>query len=60
MSRNFGPVDLEHLVFPAIMSIDWIRVYQPSGAKNVGCDPVGFPTTAYINQYIEAYENPNL
>ncbi len=28
MSTNFGDVDLDHLTFPAIMSIDWIRVYQ--------------------------------
>ncbi|KAF9056531.1 glycoside hydrolase family 16 protein [Panaeolus papilionaceus] len=60
MSLNFGHVDLEHLVFPTTMRVDWIRVYQPKGNINVGCDPVDFPTAAYINQYIEAYTNPNL
>ncbi len=30
MSTNFGDVDLDHLTFPAIMLIDWIRVYQVS------------------------------
>jgi len=60
MSRNFGNVDLEHLTFPAIMSVDWIRVYQPKNAINIGCDPPDFPTAAYIEQYIEAYTNPNL
>jgi beta-glucan synthesis-associated protein KRE6 len=60
MSENFGTVDLEHLVFPAIMTVDWIRVYQRSDSINVGCDPSDFPTSAYINQYIEAYQNPNL
>jgi hypothetical protein len=60
MSTNFGPVDFAHLQFPAIMLIDWIRVYQPSGKKNIGCDPEGFPTTAYINKFPEAYANPNL
>ncbi|KAF8167744.1 beta-glucan synthesis-associated protein [Crassisporium funariophilum] len=60
MSENFGTVDLEHLTFPAVMRVDYIRVYQPKGAINIGCDPVDFPTQAYINQYIEAYTNPNL
>ncbi|KAF8973276.1 glycoside hydrolase family 16 protein, partial [Flammula alnicola] len=60
MSRNFGHVDLRHLPFPAHMKIDYIRVYQPKTAINVGCNPNDFPTEAYINQYIEAYTNPNL
>jgi beta-glucan synthesis-associated protein KRE6 len=60
MSRNFGTVDLQHLTFPTTMRIDWIRVYQPENAINIGCDPKDFPTQAYINKYIEAYTNPNL
>lgn len=32
------------------MRVDWIRVYQPKDAINVGCDPKEFPTEAYINQ----------
>ncbi|KAF8798720.1 glycoside hydrolase family 16 protein [Phlegmacium glaucopus] len=60
MSRNFGPVDLEHLTFPTHMRIDYIRVYQPVDAINIGCSPKDFPTEAYINRYIEAYTNPNL
>lgn len=60
MSTGFGPVDLAHLTFPAHMRIDYIRVYQPSNAVNVGCDPKDFPTEAYINRYLEAYSNPNL
>jgi len=60
MSENFGFVDLEHLKFPAVMSVDWIRVYQRSDSLNVGCDPPDFPTAAYINEYLEAYQNPNL
>jgi hypothetical protein len=50
MSRNFGPVDLEHLIFPVSMLVDYVRVYQPPDALNIGCDPAGFPTGAYINQ----------
>jgi len=60
MSQNFGDVDLEHLTFPTSMKIDWIRVYQPQDAINVGCDPQDFPTQTYINHYLPAYTNPNL
>ncbi|KAJ7594668.1 beta-glucan synthesis-associated [Mycena floridula] len=60
MSYSFGYVDLEHLTFPTTMSVDWIRVYQPKNAINIGCDPPDFPTAAYIEQYIEAYSNPNI
>ncbi|RPD66978.1 glycoside hydrolase family 16 protein [Lentinus tigrinus ALCF2SS1-6] len=60
MSHNFGPVDLDHLPFPVHMRVDYIRVYQPSNAINIGCDPPDYPTAAYIKQFQEAYTNPNL
>ncbi|EGO27663.1 glycoside hydrolase family 16 protein [Serpula lacrymans var. lacrymans S7.9] len=60
MSTNFGTVDLAHLPFPVHMRVDYIRVYQPSHSKNIGCDPTAFPTEQYINTYMEAYTNPNL
>ncbi|KAG8694546.1 hypothetical protein FRC08_008416 [Ceratobasidium sp. 394] len=60
MSPNFGPIDWEHLVFPTWILVDWVRVYQPKGAHNIGCNPPDCPTTEYINTYIEAYTNPNL
>ncbi|KAG1846850.1 glycoside hydrolase family 16 protein [Suillus subluteus] len=60
ISENFQTVDFTNLIFPATMRIDWIRVYQPSSSINIGCDPKDFPTAAYINEYIEAYTNPNL
>ena len=60
MSENFGVVDLDHLPFPVHMKVDYIRVYQPAGKENIGCEPSGFPTQTYINQYIDAYTNPNL
>ncbi|KAL0566865.1 hypothetical protein V5O48_015130 [Marasmius crinis-equi] len=60
MSTNFGDVDLEHLIFPAVMRIDWVRVYQEKGKKNVGCSPENFPTKAYIDRHMEAYTNANL
>lgn len=52
MSTNFGEVDLEHLVFPVVMSIDWIRVYQDPDHISYGCDPDDYPTAAYINEYV--------
>ncbi|EPQ53587.1 glycoside hydrolase family 16 protein [Gloeophyllum trabeum ATCC 11539] len=61
MSTDFTPVvDVDHIPFPVHMTIDWIRVYQPKDSINIGCDPQDFPTQAYINQYMEAYTNPNL
>jgi hypothetical protein len=59
LSENFGGIDFDHLVFPTKMRIDYIRVYQPKDAVNVGCDPTGFPTANYINQFPGAYNNPN-
>ncbi|KAF7344352.1 GH16 domain-containing protein [Mycena sanguinolenta] len=60
ISHAFGFVDFQHLTFPSVMQIDWIRVYQDPDNINVGCDTTDFPTQAYINTYIEAYTNQNL
>ncbi|KAG8769431.1 hypothetical protein FRC12_004967 [Ceratobasidium sp. 428] len=60
ISYGFGGIDFENLVFPVYMLIDYVRVYQPSNKRNIGCDPPSFPTANYINTYIEAYTNPNL
>ncbi|KAL4078027.1 glycoside hydrolase family 16 protein [Scleroderma citrinum] len=59
-SINFGGIDFENIQLPATMLIDYIRVYQPANAKNIGCNPPGFPTTDYIDKYMEAYTNFNL
>lgn len=58
ISPAFGGLDVTKLSFPAIMTVDWVRVYQPKGTKNIGCDPPDFPTAAYINRFPEAYTNP--
>ena len=50
MSKNFGAVDFEHLIFPNHLRVDYVRVYQPVNAVNVGCNPKEFPTTDYILQ----------
>ncbi|KAG6820547.1 hypothetical protein H0H93_015432 [Arthromyces matolae] len=48
-SPSFGTIQFESLTLPATMRVDWIRVYQPANAQNIGCDPPEFPTQAYIN-----------
>lgn len=60
ISNNFGTVDRERLRFPATMSVDYVRVYQPKGQVNVGCSPKEFPTENYIETYKEAYTNYEL
>ena len=41
--------------FPAIMQIDYVRVYQRTGSTNVGCDPADYPTKTYIDNHMDAY-----
>jgi Beta-glucan synthesis-associated protein SKN1/KRE6/Sbg1 len=53
-SPNFGAIDFEHLVMPTTMSVDYIRVYQPKDAHNIGCDPPNFPTAAYIAACVQS------
>jgi len=60
MSPNFGTPDLENLVFPAIMKVDYIRIYQRTDLVNIGCNPPDYPTTDYIEKHLEAYTNANL
>jgi beta-glucan synthesis-associated protein KRE6 len=61
MSPSFAPdMDISKLTFPATMLVDYIRVYQPRNAHNVGCDPKDRPTMSYIKTYSEAYTNTNL
>ncbi|KAJ6546811.1 glycoside hydrolase family 16 protein [Mycena capillaripes] len=61
MSPGFQHQDFKHMVFPAQMLIDYVRVYQPSGVKNgMTCDPPDRPTADYIERHIGAYSNPNL
>ncbi|KAL7424322.1 hypothetical protein Q5752_000004 [Cryptotrichosporon argae] len=59
MSNNFQAVDLEHLQFPAHMLIDYVRIYQRENGV-LGCDPTDHPTKQYINDHLNAYQNPNL
>ncbi|KAG8940159.1 hypothetical protein FRC04_005603 [Tulasnella sp. 424] len=60
LSKNFGFIEFNQLTFPAIMAVDYVRVYQDKNNMNVGCDPDGFPTTTYIEKHVDAYMNANL
>ncbi|KAJ7790537.1 glycoside hydrolase family 16 protein [Mycena olivaceomarginata] len=61
ISPSFQAQDFKHMVFPAEMFIDYVRVYQRPGVKDgLTCNPPNYPTADYINRHIEAYTNPNL
>ena len=42
------------------MRVDYVRVYQPQDAINVGCDPDDYPTYDYIESHKDIYYNVNL
>ncbi|KAL5530448.1 hypothetical protein ACEPAF_6706 [Sanghuangporus sanghuang] len=60
MSEGFTTVDLDHLVFPAKMYIDYVRIYQRDDVKEgVTCNPSHHPTHDYIDAHADAYSNWN-
>lgn len=59
MSNNWAYIDWTSINFPVIMSVDYVRLYQPNDTINLTCDPPGFPTFDYINNHLPAYENVN-
>lgn len=62
VSQNFATPKWEELepYWPAIMKVDYIRVYQRTNAINVGCDPPDYPTADFIARHSEAYTNTNM
>ncbi|PIL27407.1 hypothetical protein GSI_10555 [Ganoderma sinense ZZ0214-1] len=60
ISSNWQTIDLTTMIFPAIMQVDYVRVYQRKGHTNIGCDPPDYPTKNYIDNHPDAYGNPNL
>ena len=61
MSSSFVQLNLTALgeLLPARMRFDYIRIYQ-DGNGEMTCDPVGYPTTSYIEEHPGPYNNPNL
>lgn len=43
--------------FPAVMRVDYVRVWQEVDKINVGCSPPDFPTADYIAKHHDAYHN---
>jgi len=60
MSNTWTSINWEKLVFPAVMRIDYIRLYQKKGSEMVTCDPPGYETTDYIKKHPVAYKSTNL
>ncbi|GAA5974160.1 hypothetical protein JCM11641_003473 [Rhodosporidiobolus odoratus] len=59
ISESFQQPEWGKIRFPGEFLIDSVRVYQPKGKKNLGCDPKSHPTTKYIEQFPDLYQNPN-
>lgn len=55
ISPQFGFVDFANLVFPSVLKLDYVRVYQDPNNLNWGCDPPNFPTQAYINTWVPPF-----
>jgi beta-glucanase (GH16 family) len=60
ISASWSEILFGDLVFPTIMHVDYVRIYQKKGQVSITCDPPGYPTTEYIAQHPVAYNNPNL
>lgn len=50
------------MVFPAVMKIDYVRVYHPDTTETrpMSCDPVDHPTAEYIRSHPRAYQESTL
>ena len=57
MSEGFQTIDLSTMTFPSEMHVDYVRVYQRDGEKNIGCSPSNFPTADYIASHTTAYSS---
>lgn len=55
ISNNWAFIDWPSIAFPAIMEVDYVRIYQPSNATSLTCDPDDHPTVDYINNHGAAY-----
>ncbi|CUM67684.1 uncharacterized protein PRCAT00005386001 [Priceomyces carsonii] len=60
ISNNWAYINWPALNFPATMSVDYVRVYQPKDSINIGCDPDDYPTSDYIEEHPNLYANVNL
>lgn len=62
ISDGFQPVTWSgknRVRFPAHLAVNYMRLYQKEGQK-VTCDPPDYPTSDYIKNHQEMYNNNNL
>lgn len=59
LSNSWAYIDWTSLSFPVHMNIDYVRVYQDKNKQSVTCDPDDYPTSEYIENHLDAYQNPN-
>lgn len=59
ISNSWTYIDWNGLTWPSTMHIDYVRIYQPSDAISVTCDPSDYPTYDYIQDHPAAYEDYN-
>jgi len=52
ISPNFKAIDFEELTFPAVASVDYVRMYQGLEDVNTGCDSDDFSMQTYINKWV--------
>lgn len=60
ISNSWAYIDWAALTFPAYMTIDYVRVYQPENAILMTCDPESHPTYDYIQSHKNLYYNANI
>lgn len=60
ISNNWAYIDWASLHFPVTLRVDYVRIYQPEDAVNLGCDPTDYPTYDYIQNNLDVYSNANL
>lgn len=60
LSDGFQKVMWNEVTFPAVMKLDYVRVYQRDGQEDrISCDPEDHPTAKYIADHIDVYTNMN-
>ncbi|RKP32453.1 beta-glucan synthesis-associated [Metschnikowia bicuspidata] len=60
MSKTWAYIDWSSINFPCHMRVSYVRIYQSPKAISMTCDPSDYPTSKYINDHLNAYQNPNL
>lgn len=60
ISTSWVYIDWPSLVWPSHLRFDHVRIYQPSDAISITCDPKDYPTYDYIQNHLDVYTNPNI